>query len=527
MFTAWTEHKIPILWVFGDPGSGKSHLSTWTIKYLQRLYGDNTAQSGGVSVAYFYIRESEQQLRDPNTILKTLAWQIAECDSRFTKHAAEVCSSKKKIISAEQTWINLFVAFYRSIANVDQSSMLVIDGLDEAPEAARSTLLGFFKGLLSENANGTRPRIQVAIIGRITLKGDMDFVREEKFIEVSREKNQEDLGRYIDQRLSSINIMKRLVELDHRDAKKRLGKQTGLRAPKVKDKLKRKISEYADGLFLWAKLLLDQIHDKDYGEVEKILKRRPSNLEGMVKHVYERLAAEEEDWRAIKKLLTWAAYAQRPLLFGEIELVLSLPSAEPNLLLWDKFQGKLASIFALKIPEHNVSDKYEALRQSRDLTKQMPIDQDEMETQAKENLSQDNPQAEDNNTEDRLDDQKDADLSSEESSDRSDHHSDTSEFKLLDDLKVDRGLDMLSTGRFSSVAGEYLHAYADWQSKTLITFSHLQFREFLVLKDQRRPIDLDINVARSHLEITLTCFELLQLGLDAQRSSEYLIDYPR
>lgn len=189
LFTAWTEQKIPILWVFGGPGSGKSHLSTLTIEHLFGLYGDDHVQPGGVSIAYFYIKENEQQLRDPNTILKILAWQIAERDAAFKRHAVDVCSSKKKIVSAEQTWLNLFVAFYESVANVDRSTMLVIDGLDEASRAARSTLLGFFKGLLSESADGTRPRIQVAVIGRITLKGDMDFEREEKFIEVSREKN--------------------------------------------------------------------------------------------------------------------------------------------------------------------------------------------------------------------------------------------------------------------------------------------------------------------------------------------------
>ncbi|KAI4121205.1 MAG: hypothetical protein LQ338_006496 [Usnochroma carphineum] len=529
LFTAWTEQKIPILWVFGGPGSGKSHLSTWTIEHLLGLYGDDPMQSGGVSIAYFYIRENEQQLRDPNTILKTLAWQIAESDSRFKKHAVEVCSSKKKIISAEKTWLNLFVAFYQSVANVDRSSMLVIDGLDEAPRAARSTLLGFFKGLLSENADGTRPRIQVAVIGRITLKGDMDFEREERFIEVSREKNQEDLDRYIEDRLSGVNIIRRLVELDKLEAKKSLGKQTNPRAPKAKEKLKAKISSYAEGVFLWAKLLLDQIHDKDYPDIEKLLSGPPSTLENMVKHVYERLSADEEDdLEPIKKLLTWAAYAQRPLFFGEIELILSLPSRAPNLLLWDKFQGKFASIFGTNVPDHDLGDQDEALEQNRDPVEQVPSEEDGIETEDKENLktlSQDSRQAEDDDIDDRHDDQDDLDSSIEESSNESDYHSDTSEFKLLDDLKMDRGLDALAGGELSIVAGEHLHAYADWQTKTRITFSHLQFREFL-LKKQRDPIDLDINVERSHLEITLTCFELLRLGFDVQMSSKYLIDYP-
>lgn len=514
------------MWVFGGPGSGKSHLSAWTIEYLLALYGEYHFQPAGVSVAYFFVREDEQQLQDPNTILKTLAWQIAERDPAFRRHAVDVCSSKQKIISAAQIWRNLFVAFYRSIANVDRSTMLVIDGLDEAPKTARSTLLGFFKSLLSEGADSTRPHIQVAVVGRVTLKGDMDFEREEKFIEVSRDKNQEDIDRYIEDRLSRINIIKRLVELDRLEADRFPKKQTKPQAPLARKRLKSKISSYADGVFLWAKLLLDQIHDKDYRDVETILSRPPSSLESMIKQVYERLSAEEEDLEPIKKLLTWTAYAQRPLLFGEIELILSLPSRAPNLLLWDKFKGKFASVFELTEPEHNQSGPNEASEQDRDPVTQTPNVADEIEAQQKETGGQDRTQAEDNHDENSHDDQDEWDRSSEESHVQSEHESGNSEFKLLDDVEMDRGLDALAAGDLLSVAGDHIHAYADWQSKTRITFSHLQFREFLVAKKQRDPILLDIDVERSHLEITLTCLKLLQYGFHAQKNSKYLIDYP-
>lgn len=116
--------------------------------------------------------------------------------------------------------------------------------------------------------------------------------------------------------------------------------------------------------------------------------------------------------------------------------------------------------------------------------------------------------------------------SSEEDSDNSDRQSDTNEFRLLDDVEMDRGLDGLGIGQITSLVGDHLHAYADWQLKTHITFSHLQFREFLVLKKERNRTDLDINIERSHLEITLTCLDLFQCGFETQTSSKYLVDYP-
>ncbi|KAL8996738.1 MAG: hypothetical protein Q9169_003808 [Polycauliona sp. 2 TL-2023] len=434
--------------------------------------------------------ESTYHLLEGNLATRILA-EGAFADAAKIYELADATQSSR---STQQTWANLFVAFYQPLANADRSVMLVVDGLDEASRAVRTSLLGFFKGLLSENAEGARPHIQVAVIGQITLKGDMDFEREEKYIVVSREKNHEDLDRYIEDRLSAINIIKRLGELDRLEARKQPRKQTKPQAPVARRKLKDKISSYADGLFLWAKLLLDQIHDKDYREIEKILSRPPSSLESMVKHVYQRLSAEEDDLKPIKS---------------------------PNLLLWDKFQGKLASIFELTIPEHETDE--EGNVDGSDLGGDLAIDGNEGEMALGGDVSSMEASVEEGDDETVKGDRGRHGYYSDQ---ESGSESDNSDFKLLDDLKMDRGLDALTAGNMSDFAGDHLHAYADWQSITRITYSHLQFREFLVNKKHRDPIDLDIDIERSQLEIVLTCFELLRYGIDAQPNSKYLIDYP-
>ena len=124
----------------------------------------------------------------------------------------------------------------------------------------------------------------------------------------------------------------------------------------VRRKLKEKILLSAIGLFLWTQLLLDQIQKKEAHEIEKILNSPPESLEEMFRHIFERLAAEEDDLDTIKRLLSWMAYARRPLYFGEIELILSLPSRSPSLLLWDAFRGKFASIIHMSFPEGYMKD---------------------------------------------------------------------------------------------------------------------------------------------------------------------------
>ncbi|KAL8883175.1 MAG: hypothetical protein Q9192_007390 [Flavoplaca navasiana] len=73
--------------------------------------------------------------------------------------------------------------------------------------------------------------------------------------------------------------------------------------------------------------------------------------------------------------------------------------------------------------------------------------------------------------------------------DERDDQSDTSDFRFLDDLEMDRGFDAVAAAKF------------------------------LVDQKQRDPIDLDIDTAGRQIGVFLACFELLQLG-DGQQSSK-------
>lgn len=94
-FIAWIEDHASILWIFGGPGVGKSHLSTWIVQELP------TQKPKGTTFAYFFVKEHNQVLRDANIILQTLAWQLAKQDSELRQHAAEVCQERIRTITAE------------------------------------------------------------------------------------------------------------------------------------------------------------------------------------------------------------------------------------------------------------------------------------------------------------------------------------------------------------------------------------------------------------------------------------------
>ena len=522
LFTAWSEQDIPILWIFGGPGSGKSHLSTWAINHLEKLYVQDQGIPS-VVIAFFYVRDNEAQLRDANSILKVLAWQIAHVDPAFKKHAAKVCKTRKKIVSAEDTWNNLFLDFYRATQSSDRSAMLVIDGLDEAPKTARTTILGLCQDLLVQDSNGLGPRIQVAIIGRITLKGDMEFEREERFIEVSPEKNKDDIERYIDKRLSELELIKKLEQIDREQVQKLPKQHAKSMALKVKKKLKDKILSSANGIFLWAQLLLDTLKGKEAHEIERILNAPPQSLEEMFRHIFERLAAEEDDLHTIRRLLSWMAYARRPLCFGEVDLILSLPSRSPNLLLWDAFCGKFSSIFHMDFPEGYVENTNKNRRESASRSDEPKNQINGNSATAAENQPEENCQRGANEGYSGLE-ASDTDEDSFPSDDESDFDDDNQQFTLLD-ISSDGGLEAPVSAASSGVP-RTIQAYSDYQLRTVITFSHQQVRDFLIPQQERAPMALDIDNKRSQVDITITCLDILRLGNAERRRSRFLADYP-
>ena len=60
---AWVDSAIPILWVSGFPGSGKSFLTYNIISYLQDIHKDAGGHAAHTSVGYFFFRDNKDQTR--------------------------------------------------------------------------------------------------------------------------------------------------------------------------------------------------------------------------------------------------------------------------------------------------------------------------------------------------------------------------------------------------------------------------------------------------------------------------------
>jgi hypothetical protein len=514
LFTSWINGNGIILWILGGPGAGKSYLATWLI---QRLRADGAKRA----VAYFFVKESSETLRDANTILKTLAWQLLSQDAAFKNHAMKICRDRIHLITAEATWENLFINYYMSTGSYELKPVtLVIDGLDEATTETRRTVLTFLKDLTSSHNHHPGmggPVVQLAIIGRGSLRSDLGTRKLESgyFIEVSRDKNQQDIDKYIQKRLGDLEILQYM-----RHNLKSNGQKMANKIGKI---ILKKVSKGADGVFLWAQLLLDELVNKDLPHIDAILDNPPSSLDEMICSVFNRLDNERElDREVMRKMLLLMTYSRRPLLFGELDLATSLSGRKPNYLLWRQTRGILSSVFELKFPEGRDPDLELSSNSESDGEDENSDEGDERENKIECGIV------------------KGASAYADQSSDHpdldSDYDDDSDSDSFLDNSLTSLSLSEAASfilGHKSRSTGTVnpLQRLSSDQLHTEVSFCHTRIRDYLVREgspDTRRKPNLEIipDLEDAQADITIICLEIFRLELSLDEEQKFLCDYP-
>lgn len=336
-FQDWIGRKSPLLWLRGGPGTGKSFLSAITISKLQQTYPQDDANQSLVSVAFFYIKGNDQDLQDLNGLLKTIAWQIAGIDMIFRDHVLNVASQPEKVLTTRKLWESLFVHFYCRLREASNAALIVIDGLDEAPQR---TIREFFRLLndLADSGQGSNS-LSLALFGRQELGEHIDLRLEQAFTIIDiGENNEGDIDMYVRSRLKEILVYKQALRTKTKSAALKMAKQ-------IRDRITAK----ADGMFFKVKLIMDQLVDRErLSAVFEAIDEAPVQLEEMIGRIFQRLSASEDvDDDDLKELLSWMTFSRRPLTIAELYAILRDRTGQPYEVLEARLMGRFASLFKL------------------------------------------------------------------------------------------------------------------------------------------------------------------------------------
>ena len=313
LFKSWLERDWQILWISGGPGAGKSYLTTNIIQLLLQTYPQGVQDSSRTSVAYYFCKDYDPDLRSINKALRTLAYQLCQNDPMFARHVAGIVSFPEDLGSTQSIWQRLFVDFFRSDKS-HSMAYLLFDGVDEALEPERAELLELLKDFQDHDNDQGKLRLQVLLLGRPELNYDMDQVLDQAvpMITVSSQKTSADISTYVVTKVSRDRNLRHLSET-------------------FRSEIVKSLTRGADGMFLWVDLMLKEVSSKHReGQIRQALQEAPKGLYDTIRHTLERVSHEltDEDAADLNTLLAWVTCARRPFTLGELEDIMKLTGAE-------------------------------------------------------------------------------------------------------------------------------------------------------------------------------------------------------
>ena len=273
VFSDWIEGKMPVLWIYGFPGAGKSFLSFSVVQSLQKLHPQGIQDTSLTSVAYFFCKNDQPNLRSLDSALRTIAYQITKNDPIYAKHILGKLDFIGDCKSSTRFW-NEAILNYFNRKDGKSSVYIVVDALDEMEEDDRTLFFEMLKSLTSQNQSSRIQNVHVMLVGRSNITEELETAMEilPPMIEVNSSKNSADIEHYIQ------NFVNHSAKLKRRPIS-------------LRKEIVEKLSAGANGFFLWATLMLKEVQSKDRpDQIRKTLNNLPNGLTNTLRQVVARFS---------------------------------------------------------------------------------------------------------------------------------------------------------------------------------------------------------------------------------------------
>lgn len=273
--------RNPLLWIFAQPGAGKTTLSSYIIDHYQQKRTNNMSHN----VIYFCCKNSDEDKNTPTSIIRSLLYQLLEViegpkyDGALS-HDAETSltqSGQSRALDFGTVW-SLFAAHVSKMTH----PIVVLDALNECKEP--KMLIRKLKALSRSSG------IRVIVTSRPELHIDK-LLGDELSLEVRSENIDADIKAFI---------------------KAKILKTPLLCESSVYGMIVDRLSTNHGGMFLWVYLMLKELKVCILvQEVQATLKKPPKGLPAIYANVLQRLCESLNSalLELAKKVFLWVVSA--------------------------------------------------------------------------------------------------------------------------------------------------------------------------------------------------------------------------
>ncbi|KAL7804000.1 hypothetical protein V8C43DRAFT_1900 [Trichoderma afarasin] len=313
--SSWLQSKsdTSVLWLQGTPGSGKSVISTQLVNFMQ---------ASNMFVIHHFCTYLYTSSTTYEQILKSLLMQLLRQDGDLVAHVYEefVLGKKSPTVPALERLLQLL---FKSISNEPSKAeyvWIILDGLDECELEKQARVVSLMNQVASDRSSPGNTTCKVLISSR-TSSILSTCLRKKQTVSLSDEKDclEEAIRQYASQRLQSLEQKFHQLHI----------------SPGEVDNIERGIAKKADGMFLYARLVLDYLSTNIFYSGDEIMtsvNQLPEKLGDFYRKILLQILTHLDirSESRVKSILSWIAFAKRPLKRLELLSAITFSSGEPE-----------------------------------------------------------------------------------------------------------------------------------------------------------------------------------------------------
>ncbi|KAF8861649.1 hypothetical protein BDZ45DRAFT_586659, partial [Acephala macrosclerotiorum] len=286
-YEEWQDASASIIfWLCGNPGTGKTFLTSKVIDQIHVNLKNSTNQEG---FAFFYCNRNEAERREPLSALRAFVRQL----STIVGNKDSMQKSLKRFyiehrLKASEPTMSDCKNILLELVNIYPRTTLVLDALDECEMGKRVELIEIFDYLLEHASNP----LKIFISSRL----DLDIKRKLKNrtnIEIQANDNHHDITKFLNSEISK-----------HPEW---LPKH-----PELKDQVVTTLQERSQGMFQWTFLQIKQLLVLDLPKhIQNRLGKLPNDLQAAYDEIYNSMSEEEK--QIADRAFQWVMCACHPL----------------------------------------------------------------------------------------------------------------------------------------------------------------------------------------------------------------------